>query len=156
MTRNYQHWKIDFLKLNNKKIWEDFIEKDENQKSKNFHTVNASTNKTESKNQKNAITIVEPIKYGSFKNIEITLVKIEIKTGRTHQIRAQAALHNHPLLGDTAYNGIKIDQNQDFFLHAQTLILPKTNDYLLKDIKMEQKIEAHLPKNFENFISVYF
>ena len=135
---------------------EDFIEKDENQKSKNFHTVNASTNKTESKNQKNAITIVEPIKYGSFKNIEITLVKIEIKTGRTHQIRAQAALHNHPLLGDTAYNGIKIDQNQDFFLHAQTLILPKTNDYLLKDIKMGQIIEAHLPKNFENFISVYF
>lgn len=143
-------------KLNNKTIWEDFIEKDENQKSKNFHTVNASTNKTESKNQKNAITIIEPIKYGSFKNIEITLVKIEIKTGRTHQIRAQAALHNHPLLGDTAYNGIKIDQNQDFFLHAQTLILPKTNDYLLKDIKMGQIIEAHLPKNFENFISVYF
>ena len=29
----------------------DFIEKDENQKSKNFHTVNASTNKTENKNQ---------------------------------------------------------------------------------------------------------
>lgn len=143
-------------KLNNKTIWEDFIEKDENQKSKNFHTVNASTNKTENKYQKNAITIIEPIKYGSFKNIEITLVKIEIKTGRTHQIRAQAALHNHPLLGDTAYNGIKIDQNQDFFLHAQTLILPKTNDYLLKDIKMEQIIEAHLPKNFENFISVYF
>ncbi|MBQ8211585.1 MAG: hypothetical protein IJZ27_03530, partial [Treponema sp.] len=97
-----------------------------------------------------------PIKYGSFKNIELTLVKIEINTGRTHQIRAQAALHNHPLLGDTAYNGIKIDQNQDFFLHAQTLILPKNNLYNLNNNKIEQIIEANLPKNFENFISVYF
>jgi thiamine-phosphate pyrophosphorylase len=34
-----------------------------------------------------------------------TLVSIEIRTGRRHQIRAQAAAHGHPLLGDVKYGG---------------------------------------------------
>ena len=37
------------------------------------------------------------MKYGKYKNKDITFVEIEIKTGRMHQIRAQASLHNHPL-----------------------------------------------------------
>lgn len=34
-----------------------------------------------------------------------TLVLVSIETGRTHQIRAQAAAHGHPLLGDGKYGG---------------------------------------------------
>ncbi len=32
-----------------------------------------------------------------------TLVKVNLKTGRHHQIRVQFAYHNHPLLGDEKY-----------------------------------------------------
>lgn len=34
-----------------------------------------------------------------------TLSLVSIETGRTHQIRAQAAAHGHPLLGDGKYGG---------------------------------------------------
>ena len=138
-------------KLQKKEQWEDYIEKDENLIKQSFHTVKASTQKNEDNSlQKNAITIVEPVKYGKYNNTDITLVKIEIKTGRTHQIRAQASLHHHPLLGDTAYNGIKIKENQDFFLHAHTLEIPQN------DLNIPTEISAQLPKEFSNFISLYF
>ena len=39
-----------------------------------------------------------------------SLIKVELMTGRTHQIRAHFAHFNHPLLGDTKY-GAKKDNN---------------------------------------------
>lgn len=45
----------------------------------------------------------EPIKI--FKNS--TILKIDLRTGRTHQIRAQLAKASHPVLGDTKYGSIK-------------------------------------------------
>lgn len=42
------------------------------------------------------------------KKENMTLVKINLKTGRHHQIRVQFAYHNHPLCGDQRYgNGEK-------------------------------------------------
>jgi len=46
-----------------------------------------------------------------------TLIEACIATGRTHQIRAQAAAHGHPLAGDIKYGGSKI-AGGGFFLHA--------------------------------------
>lgn len=37
-----------------------------------------------------------------------TLVGIEIKTGRTHQIRAHFAAYGHPVVGDDMYAGLKL------------------------------------------------
>lgn len=37
-----------------------------------------------------------------------TLVRIEIKTGRTHQIRAHFAAYGHPVVGDDIYAGLKL------------------------------------------------
>ncbi|MDR3275704.1 MAG: RluA family pseudouridine synthase, partial [Treponema sp.] len=34
-----------------------------------------------------------------------SLLRLEIETGRSHQIRAQAAFHGHPLAGDRKYGG---------------------------------------------------
>ncbi|MCA1754769.1 MAG: RluA family pseudouridine synthase [Spirochaeta sp.] len=46
-----------------------------------------------------AETTVTPL----WSNGSATLALLEPKTGRTHQIRAQAALHEHPLVGDRKY-----------------------------------------------------
>ena len=39
--------------------------------------------------------------------INYTLLKIKIKTGRTHQIRVHLAAYNHPLVGDDTYSTAK-------------------------------------------------
>lgn len=62
-----------------------------------------------------------------------TLVEVEIKTGRTHQIRVHLAHIKHPVVGDDTYNGGRDNTVRDvkhrkaisnlgrFFLHAEKL-----------------------------------
>jgi 23S rRNA pseudouridine1911/1915/1917 synthase len=57
-----------------------------------------------------------------------TLVEVEIKTGRTHQIRVHLAHIGHPVLGDHVYGGGKATQFGESIitrqmLHAETLSL---------------------------------
>jgi 23S rRNA pseudouridine1911/1915/1917 synthase len=61
-----------------------------------------------------------------FKNA--TLVEVEIKTGRTHQIRVHMAHIGYPVLGDRVYGGAKAAKLGDIviprqMLHAETLSL---------------------------------
>ena len=116
---------------------------------KDFKTVTVNG---DSENSKEAITEVFPIKTGFFNNKPITLAKINIYTGRTHQIRSQCAYHKFPILGDTAYNKNtkKISQDVDFFLHAYQLSFHETNN-----IDLPTDIIAPLPKNFANFLKKY-
>lgn len=91
---------------------------------------------------------------------KFTLLDVEIKTGRTHQIRVHLAFLNHPVVGDETYNegrdntisDVKIKHainNLDrFFLHAEKLSFthPKTNE------KME--FHAPLPKELANLLEI--
>jgi 23S rRNA pseudouridine1911/1915/1917 synthase len=57
-----------------------------------------------------------------------TLIEVEIKTGRTHQIRVHMAHVGHPVLGDRVYGGPKAAKLGDSvigrqMLHAETLSL---------------------------------
>lgn len=131
--------------ISKKEIWEDFIARHENNK-KGFHTVKADTNKIE--NGKTAYTEVTPLKTGKYKNIPFTLVEFYIKTGRTHQIRSQSALHKHPLLGDVAYGGCKLTEGkQDFYLQSRELIFPENELHIPHIVKLEQS------KNLTNFLN---
>lgn len=61
-----------------------------------------------------------------FKNA--TLVEVEIKTGRTHQIRVHMAHIGYPILGDRVYGGAKAAKLGDIviprqMLHAESLSL---------------------------------
>ncbi len=63
---------------------------------------------------RNAVTYYKNIK--SFGNV--TLVELQLETGRTHQIRVHMSGIGHPLLGDTMYNPRVCLKNHSHNLHA--------------------------------------
>lgn len=91
---------------------------------------------------------------------KFALVDVEIKTGRTHQIRVHLASINHPVVGDSTYNEGRDNTIADhdirravetlnrFFLHAERLSFthPKTQERL----EFVQAIPAELQTLLEN------
>jgi 23S rRNA pseudouridine955/2504/2580 synthase len=111
-------------------IWEDSLIRDKNKK-KTF----ISGKKSEK--SKNAVTKIKPLSTIG----ECTLIIAEITTGRTHQIRAQAAAHGHVLLGDKKYGS---KEKGGFFLHAWKMEF------------LDFHIEAPLPQRFIKKIEKLF
>ncbi len=79
-----------------------------------------------------------------------TLLKVQIHTGRTHQIRVHFFAYTHPVVGDELYFNIKLNRKRDkmlgrLFLHATRLCFEdlggNTVDY-----------EAVLPQALEDFL----
>lgn len=127
-------------RLEKEEIWQDKIARDTAAKK----TIVAKDLQSEP-DGKMAITRVMPLAFsiGAEKN-NYSLVMAEIRTGKTHQIRAQAAAHNHPLAGDVKYGGHsdgtpsgKGRLGGNFFLHAWKL-----------EIEQGVKITAPLPQAF--------
>ncbi|MCL2174923.1 MAG: RluA family pseudouridine synthase [Treponema sp.] len=122
-------------------IWEDKLIRDR-EKKKTF-TSNTSSAKT-------AVTKITPLA----SNSGFSLIQAEIVTGRTHQIRAQAQAHSHPLLGDIKYNGQSAESRErgskrnnyiaGFYLHARKLEF------------LDYKIEAPLPEAFKKKLDEIF
>ncbi len=85
---------------------------------------------------------------------KFTLLDVEIKTGRTHQIRVHMGYINHPVVGDEIYNEGRdntvadihvrnaINSMRRFFLHAEKLSFthPKTGERL----EFKQPLPAEL------------
>lgn len=86
--------------------------------------------------------------------INYTLLKIKIKTGRTHQIRVHFFAYGHPLVGDTLYHTTKTKAKNKklnlgrVFLVAAHLSFKDLNG-VTRDFKIDLPIElaAFLPKN---------
>lgn len=80
---------------------------------------------------KAVLTVVEPIAHrGNY-----TKVSIDLKTGRSHQIRASLATIGHPIIGDSKYGGKKSKGVTTQILHAYRLkigdkIFEKSSTYL--------------------------
>lgn len=108
---------------------------------------------------KEARTAASPVAWGQVGGIPLTLLHLEISTGRTHQIRLQCAAHGLPLLGDTVYGGhvlpakAKADRPrqdsclQDLFLHAWRLSVPPDNP-----LGLPATVEAPLPEGFRDML----
>ena len=88
-------------KLTKQEHWEDHLTRDE--KTNTTHVA---------KNGDLAITIATPFLISDGR----TLAQVEIKTGRTHQIRCQASYHHHPLTGDAKYHGSHNEAG--YYLHS--------------------------------------
>jgi 23S rRNA pseudouridine955/2504/2580 synthase len=73
---------------------------------------------------KTALTRVFPLRHAETNKTALTLAALETGTGRTHQIRAQAAGRGHPLWGDVKYGGGRGPGLRGFFLHAAEIELP--------------------------------
>lgn len=61
-----------------------------------------------------------------------SLVKCQLKTGRTHQIRVHLSHHGHPIVGDPLYNP---EHGERLMLHAHRLTF--TNPLTLETIQVE-------------------
>ncbi len=89
---------------------------------------------------------------------KFTLVDVEIKTGRTHQIRVHLASINHPVVGDGTYNEGRdntisdsdtkraVEKLNRFFLHAEKLTFkhPVTGEKIELMQPMPNELEALL------------
>ncbi|MBR4800190.1 MAG: RluA family pseudouridine synthase [Clostridia bacterium] len=72
-----------------------------------------------------------------------TLVRFELETGRTHQIRVHTASLNHPIVGDAVYGGSGKLYDKGQLLHAKELVL--THPHTAK----RMTFESELPGYFE-------
>jgi len=92
-------------------------------------------------NSKNAITHLEVIKRYK-KN---TLVKLNLETGRTHQIRVHLSYIGYPVFNDPVYNH-QVIKEYGQFLHSKTLrfIHPIT--------KEEMYFDSDLPTYFQDYL----
>lgn len=66
-----------------------------------------------------ALEIV-PVNVGAHME-QTTTVEIELRTGKTHQIRVAMAHIGHPLTGDTLYGGQALENKETFSLHAKRI-----------------------------------
>jgi 23S rRNA pseudouridine955/2504/2580 synthase len=66
-----------------------------------------------------------------------TLIEAEISSGKIHQIRAQCALHGHPLCGDKKYGGFP--RQDGYFLRACRIVIERDGEPLIIENRQEGK-----------------
>ena len=123
----------------------------------NEGTINAPIGRSEknrqmmavtSKNSKEALT--------EFKVLEryndSTLLDVELKTGRTHQIRVHMQYINHPVLNDARYNKKVIDETGQY-LHAYYLsfIHPRSRERMEFRTNMPEYMKQYIKEKGGSF-----
>lgn len=94
--------------------------------------------KRERKGVKKAILDYELLKTIKYENYTISLIKVLLHTGRTHQIRVQFSYRKMPLVADKKYGASDTFKEIGLFSHSISFTHPKTKE------KVSFKVE---PKN---------
>lgn len=137
-------------KIENKINIKGYLKKDEK-------TNKVTIYKKEQKDSQPIETEYEPV----LANDRITLLKVKLITGRTHQIRAHLSSVGHPLIGDYKYGNKKINDIykkqygiKDQMLHSRMTVFPKfTGDC---DNLSGKEFTATLPDDFIKVLSNEF
>ena len=128
--RNHSFKKVYYAvvenKIKNKDTLTDYLIKD---KSTNTSYI------TDSKTGKLAILDYEVIKQ---KN-NLSLIKINLKTGRSHQIRVQFSSRGNPLIGDNKYNKNPKSKEIALFAKEISFIHPTTCENLTFSLDLPKK-----------------
>ena len=108
---------------------------------------------SKSLNAKTAITLYEP--YRNYR--DTTLLKVNILTGRTHQIRVHMSHIGHPIVGDKKYGDVEFNkkynslyQIDNQFLHAYSLKFAQIEGVL--SYLSGKEFVATLDQNQENIL----
>ena len=85
----------------------------------------------------------------------VTLVKVAIATGRTHQIRVHLSAIGHPVVGDVTYGGVRrrvlpnlraVQRLERPFLHAARLVFTHPSD------ERRMEFESPLPEDLQSVL----
>lgn len=129
-------------RYNGPRIISNYIGKDPKTKKK------VKVHSKEIKGSRPAVTeVIDKKQYGNY-----TLLKVRIKTGVRHQIRAQLANLGNPIAGDSLYQNLKTRKKDQLglkrhFLHAYKIGFyhPKTNKWI--------EFESPLPEDLNGAMS---
>ena len=117
--------------------------------TKDSKTNKVSISKTEKKESDYIETYYEPIKY--FDNM--TLLKVCLITGKTHQIRAHLSSIGHPILGDYKYGNNKLNETIKKKCKVKSQLL---HSYILEFTELDGELSNLSNKTFKAPIPKYW
>ena len=110
------------------------------------HPVNRKKMAVVPRNGKEAITVYNTILSGYYQGVLLSLLSVNILTGRTHQIRVHLSSMGHSIIGDQTYGNNRQLHIERQMLHAWKLTIPHPESGEL------MKFESPLPDDFQEIV----
>ena len=125
------------------RVWIDQLVKDETRRK------SVASDDDQAKTSSLSFTVIARANIG---RIPVSLVKVELATGRFHQIWSQFSLRNHPLVGDRKYGSQVESENQQLCLWAFRLEFthPVTGQTMVFRSEPEGKCYAIFAEDWKN------